>query len=356
MNLRRFDGTSPRFQTTVLHSIERWRPDAIAANVGDVAPLSLLRRRFRSLPIVSHCNMPETVANSVVGGSTQEILHIACDFFRAQGLGTLACFCASEPIAGAHLTSFFRKEVTAAPVLTHEITTANLRAEPRGAAKRVIGNWLTVLPKPAGVLVIDTHGGPYLARLCQQMGLRVPQDIQIICADEADECIECSPRLTSIQMPWRRIGETMTETLLQYLRTPSQPPPRLNRVLGSVLIPRGSTTQPPPTDIGVSKALSIIQTNTTGGYTVKDVHRLSTRNSRSTFYRQFRGVTGKTPASLLRATRLKEACRLLKETTASITRIAESCGFSSPNYFAQVFTRELKMSPRAYRKNSIIKK
>ena len=78
--------------------------------------------------------------------------------------------------------------------------------------------------------------------------------------------------------------------------------------------------------------------------------KLSKQGSINTFYREFRQATGSTPARILRRTRVEKACQMLKETDASITAISAACGFSSPNYFAQVFLREMGVSAREYRK------
>jgi AraC-like DNA-binding protein len=55
---------------------------------------------------------------------------------------------------------------------------------------------------------------------------------------------------------------------------------------------------------------------------------------------------------LLRRRRLNEACRLLTETNATMTAIAQRCGFGSANYFAQVFRREVGQTPSDYRQAS----
>jgi AraC family transcriptional regulator len=46
---------------------------------------------------------------------------------------------------------------------------------------------------------------------------------------------------------------------------------------------------------------------------------------------------------------MAEARRLLRETDASIIRIALDLGYSSPSHFAQVFRRQVGVSPRDYR-------
>ena len=44
-----------------------------------------------------------------------------------------------------------------------------------------------------------------------------------------------------------------------------------------------------------------------------------------------------------------EARRLLRETDESIIQIALDLGYSSPSHFAQVFRRQVGVSPRDYR-------
>jgi AraC-like DNA-binding protein len=49
--------------------------------------------------------------------------------------------------------------------------------------------------------------------------------------------------------------------------------------------------------------------------------------------------------------RVREACRLLRDTDRSITHIAMECGFGTSQYFAQVFKRCTGgLDARTYRK------
>ena len=48
--------------------------------------------------------------------------------------------------------------------------------------------------------------------------------------------------------------------------------------------------------------------------------------------------------------RLKEAARLLRTTQRPIQEIACHCGFTSSNYFGDVFRSAYKVSPREYRR------
>lgn len=60
---------------------------------------------------------------------------------------------------------------------------------------------------------------------------------------------------------------------------------------------------------------------------------------------------GEGVASNIRRKRLERACQLLIETDRSVSNIAFSCGFYSPDYFSSVFKRSFNMTPLAYRKS-----
>lgn len=74
--------------------------------------------------------------------------------------------------------------------------------------------------------------------------------------------------------------------------------------------------------------------------------------SRAYLTRSFRSVTGVTLVQYLTVVRIRNACRLLKDTDDSVTEIARACGFSGGTYFENVFKRLRGMTPRQYRKKA----
>jgi AraC-like DNA-binding protein/quercetin dioxygenase-like cupin family protein len=74
--------------------------------------------------------------------------------------------------------------------------------------------------------------------------------------------------------------------------------------------------------------------------------------SRAYLTRSFRAVTGVTLVQYLTVVRIRNACRLLKDTDDSVTEIARACGFSGGTYFENVFKRLRGMTPRQYRKKA----
>lgn len=68
------------------------------------------------------------------------------------------------------------------------------------------------------------------------------------------------------------------------------------------------------------------------------------------FSKRFKLLTGFGFHEYLTKCRLLEAERLLRETDLSVSQIAVDCGFSGGNYFGDVFHRERRQSPSAYRR------
>jgi len=72
--------------------------------------------------------------------------------------------------------------------------------------------------------------------------------------------------------------------------------------------------------------------------------------SDSTFRRRWAEACKLPPARFLQQIRLREACRLLVETSQPINEIAHAVGFEDELYFSRRFRAETQMAPRDYRK------
>ena len=71
------------------------------------------------------------------------------------------------------------------------------------------------------------------------------------------------------------------------------------------------------------------------------------------FVQQFRQATNQTPANHLAKLRVQRAGQLLNsDPQRPITEIAFDCGFSSSQYFTNVFTRQMGCAPREFRKRN----
>ena len=71
--------------------------------------------------------------------------------------------------------------------------------------------------------------------------------------------------------------------------------------------------------------------------------------TRSHFTRKFKAITGFSPARYINDLRLNHAKELLSNSKLSVTEISIRCGFSSSNYFGDVFRKYYGVSPREWR-------
>ena len=70
------------------------------------------------------------------------------------------------------------------------------------------------------------------------------------------------------------------------------------------------------------------------------------------FQRRFRRALGVTPFAFMERQRLEEAVHLLTETSMTVKEVAWQVRFSSPFYFARVFTRRFGVSPTRFRRQA----
>lgn len=59
----------------------------------------------------------------------------------------------------------------------------------------------------------------------------------------------------------------------------------------------------------------------------------------------------RSPKEYLTEYRIKQACRLLRETTLSVSAIAYSVGFENNLYFSKAFRKQKGKSPSEYRES-----
>ena len=103
------------------------------------------------------------------------------------------------------------------------------------------------------------------------------------------------------------------------------------------------------TAIRIQKVARYISENYSESITLNDAAQMAYMDS-SYFSRQFKNLTGAGFIEYLTEIRIKEAIQLLDNTALSVNQIAEQCGFSSANYFRDVFRKHYKISPLEYRK------
>ena len=74
--------------------------------------------------------------------------------------------------------------------------------------------------------------------------------------------------------------------------------------------------------------------------------------SRSVFYRKLKSIVGQSPSEYINQYRLQRAAAMLRaDDSKAISTVAYECGFSSPQYFSNLFRKRYQMTPNEWRKN-----
>jgi len=214
-----------------------------------------------------------------------------------------------------------------------------------------LAQWLTRLPKPAGVVTVDYGGGNYLVRVCHALGLRVPGDVAVIGVDDVDLCLSSNPTLTSVEAASEIIGFEAMKTLDRMMQG-NHPPNPMIRVEAVDLHVRQSTGKKLAEVCDIAGAMTYINQYACHGLTVERLLQETQRVSKMTFHKHFVAATGQTPGEAIRQRQFAEARRLLADTKLSITLVAEQSGFGSSSDFARAFRAVEGMTPRAYREHS----
>jgi AraC-like DNA-binding protein len=128
---------------------------------------------------------------------------------------------------------------------------------------------------------------------------------------------------------------------------------RIDRMAERIIL---ETLVPPnvPSNSRILKASEAIQNNWQSPPNLESLARRCNM-SVSTFQRRWNESMGITSARYALGLKLQEACRLLIETSNSISEVANACGFEDEFYFSRCFRRQFGSPPRTYRKEHLIR-
>lgn len=346
--VRHFDPLQANFQNLDARPLLDWQPHGVVLRMTEYTLLARWRKLLADVPMVTTFVLPDGLADTSVVVDIAEAVRMARDHFLSRGITEMALFCSGEDSLAHTRIDPFREIVPSGHVFGMPLMEIRGISGLPASMRKKITDWLESLPKPVGILTLENFAGPRLMSLCQEIGLHVPNDVQLIGVDDLDYCLACNPHLTNLDLPSERIGEVALDTLLRHVRKEQPPPPQVVKVAGSTLIARGSTGLAAVGSGKIAAAVRAIQSDVGKRLSAARIVKQS-QVGQTTFYKQFRETTGTTPARQLRETRLKKACEMLAGTDASITDIATACGFSGGNYFARFFRHATGQTPSDYR-------
>lgn len=212
--------------------------------------------------------------------------------------------------------------------------------------------WLDDLPLPAAVIASD----PILARTfvdyCQWRGMLIPDDIAVVSFRDSDLiCAGVSPEITAVAPDFEVLGREAATVLHEWLE--GAPASHEERMIKSAMnvVERRSTDAQPVDDRVVARALRFIRDRSHLAVYVPDVAKAVGMSQRN-LERHFRAALDQTINQAIVDCRLQHAKRLLSGSDMLIKAIAAKVGFGSNVRMAQVFSKQLGQTPRAYRQSN----
>ena len=203
--------------------------------------------------------------------------------------------------------------------------------------------WLRALPKPCGILAACDDRAYEIVSLCNEVGLKIPQEIGILGVNnDPILCENAEPKISSVQPDFKQEGYLAAKALDKAPKT------RDIRVGIRQIVHRESTYPMSPSGKLVQKALVFIDKNATHKLSVADV-AAHLRVSRSLLDLRFRELQGSSVHAAIAAARLNEVKRRLRTSREPIETISAACGWENANSLKNLFRKTTGKSMREWR-------
>jgi LacI family transcriptional regulator len=209
--------------------------------------------------------------------------------------------------------------------------------------------WLDELPLPAAVIVSDPIVSRTFIDYCQWRGMLIPDDIAVLSFRDSDLiCGGITPEITAIAPDFEALGREAAIVLRELLDGASASHEERTVTSETKIVERRSTDAQPVDDRVVARALRFIRDHGHLTIYVPDVAKAVGMSQRN-LERRFRAALGQTINQAIVDCRVQRAKRLLSGSDLPIKVIAAEVGFGSNVRMAQVFSKRVGQTPRAYR-------
>ena len=223
------------------------------------------------------------------------------------------------------------------------------REENVDAHGRRLGVWVARLPRHTAIYAVNDKVASLVVAAARAARLRIPQDLTLLGTDnETALCETSTPRLSSIQMDFERMGYLAARRLDERIRHVRETPV-VEKVGPLLVIRRDSTRGSGRHEPYVAKAVEIIRREACDGLTA--IELLSRfPSSRRLFDLRFREAMGHSALDEILHVRLERVVDLLMHTEKPIGAIAALCGFGTDRELNKLFRSRFGCSLRDWRK------
>lgn len=212
-----------------------------------------------------------------------------------------------------------------------------------------ITRWLKSLEKPTGVFCFNDYTARDLLSSCRTCGVRVPEEVAIVGADNEPLWCELSrPQITSVAVPWRRFGYEAAAALDRLMAGKAPPSSRVIQIAPIGVVTRQSTDSLAIPDPELARVLAHLRSRACDGLTLNSLLRDQFVNARW-LQRKCLLHLGRGPHEEILRVQIERAKSLLSHTTLQIKEIARQVGLSRA-HFSDTFTKTAGTTPSAYRR------
>lgn len=220
--------------------------------------------------------------------------------------------------------------------------------ERSGPIRQAIAQWIQAQDKPIGLYILDMATARYTTQICEQLGIRIPEDVGIV-VHSTDKLTATSitPTLSEVAIDHWEQGYQAAAVLDRLMRG-ERVEPKTRYITQARIITRESSDRFISEDEMVSEAMRYIAEHSRQAISAEDV-AAALQVSRRTLDRRFEEVLGKTVSQEVMRKRLQQIEVSLIESDLTMADIAGLFGFGSASQFTQFFKKQAGMTPSAYR-------
>jgi LacI family transcriptional regulator len=326
--------------------IGRFDGDGVIAHSPSPAVVEALRSLDVPMVETDMCGMGLSVP--MVYSDEDALVDVALEHFLARGLARVAwCQLVNRKWCAFRRDALIRQLQHRGLALEACYAPRRSRAMEWFDQRRGLIDWLWTLPDQTGVMCANDLCGTRLLEAARLAGVAVPEQIAVLGVDNDPVlCGMAWPPLSSVEQNADRIGYVSAQLLQQMLAgTPA--PAKPVWVAPTGVVTRRSSDIIASDQPDLVAAVRYIAEHACLGISVHDVVR-HVPVSRSQLEKLFRQHLGRSPKAEIQRVRLGRAKRLL-EGNQSIAQVARRCGFTSSQYFSNVFQREVGATPSRWR-------
>lgn len=326
-------------------AIRRWQPDGVIFNLDERLPLP------RGLPRVRLFR--ETRTCDWVGLDDSRIGAMGARYFLDKGFTSLVFLTGHMGFRSKGRFAGFRQAAMQRGVEVRLVESGSesglLPSHQRDGAVAKLGAELRDMPGPVAVLALNDYFALDVIDACHQAGLTIPEQVSVLGVDnDAHVCAIARPALSSIRLPYRKIGERAAALLEERMGSGAQAQSQAVLFPPDEIVERESSSLFAVRDPQLSRALEFIRKHRSRPVSVAELTRAS-GTSKTLLQNKFRTDLGRTPLQEIHRQRIEHAKEILCETSFSLEEIAARCGFSDQAQFSKLFRKVTGNSPGRFR-------